>query len=309
LSARTGGRGSREVVEHVRLAADAPRARFLDLALRALAADRAAAGLALPEVVAAHLSADELVLHLGTRLEGAAAVPPAGWTVLEGGAWRTARTEVPEVLPDAPQVPDVAAPYPALVDVAGSGAHEVLVDLESAPGLVAVGGQHEAARDVVTSMAVELATNSWSDGVDVHLVGFGDELSVLAPGNLTAHVALEPLLELLEQRLEERRGPAGGAAGLLAARLAREAGRPRPTVLALSGRPTAEQVRRLVRLTAGGRTPVAVLCVGDVPEASWRFSVDASGTLDLGVLGLRGTARRLPPHEYAPWLAALRAAL
>ncbi|WP_432571169.1 LysM peptidoglycan-binding domain-containing protein [Kineococcus sp. SYSU DK005] len=310
LSGRTRGRGGDEVVEHVRLAADAPRARFLDTALRALAAGRAAAGLPLPEVVAAHLSADELVLHLGTRPEGAAAVPPAPWTVLEGGAWRVARADLPAAPPagapaGAPGGEGAAAPYPALVDVAGSGEHEVLVDLESAPGLIAVGGRAEAARDVVTSMAVELATNAWSDGVDVHLVGFGDQLSVLAPGNLTAHAALDALLELLEAR----HGRTGRGGDLLAGRLAREAGRPRPTVVAVSGRPAPAQVQRLVRLTAGGRTPVAVLCVGDVPEASWRFSVDDAGTLDLGVLGLRGTARRLPPEEYAPWLAALRAAV
>ncbi|WP_432497992.1 LysM peptidoglycan-binding domain-containing protein [Kineococcus auxinigenes] len=301
LSGRARGRSGEEVVEHVRLAADVPRARFLDTALRALAADRAAAGLPLPDVVAAHLSADELVLHLGARPDGPAAVPPAPWTVLAAGAWRVARADLPE----NPSAGPAAAPYPALVDVAGSGEHEVLVDLESAPGLVAVGGRSDAARDVVTSMAVELATNSWSDGVDVHLVGFGDELSALTPGNLTAHVALDPLLDRLEVRHEAPSRPED----LLAGRLARDAGRPRPTVVALSGRPAPEQVRRLTRLTTGGRTPVAVLCVGDVPEASWRFSIDDAGTLDLGVLGLRGTARRLPPEEYASWLAALRAAL
>jgi len=74
----------------------------------------------------------------------------------------------------------------------------------------------------------------------------------------------------------------------------------------LSGPPTADELARLDALTAGGRTPVAVLCVGDVPGAAWRFHVDAAGVLDLGVLGLRGVARRLPPAEYAPWLAALR---
>ncbi|WP_432506998.1 LysM peptidoglycan-binding domain-containing protein [Kineococcus arenarius] len=302
LSGRVRGRSGEEVVEHVRLAADVPRARFLDAALRSLAADRAADGLPLPDVVAAHLSAGELVLHLGARPDGPAAVPPAPWTVLAGGAWRVARADLPG---DLPAGEASAAPYPALVDVAGSGEHEVLVDLESAPGLVAVGGRPDAARDVVTSMAVELATNSWSDGVDVHLVGFGDELSALAPGNLTAHVALDPLLD----RLEERHGTPARPGDLLAGRLARDAGRPRPTVVAVSGRPAPEQVQRLSRLTTGGRTPVAVFCVGDVPEASWRFCVDDEGTLDLGVLGLRGTARRLPPEEYGSWLAALRAAL
>ena len=77
----------------------------------------------------------------------------------------------------------------------------------------------------------------------------------------------------------------------------------------LSGPPAPDELRRLQAVTTGGRTPVAVLCVGDLPEAGWRFHVDGAGVLDLGVLGLRGTARRLPPAEYAPWLAALRAAV
>lgn len=275
--------------------ADPALAGFLDRALRQVAAGRTGAGLPLPEVVAAHLSADDLVLHLGTHLSGAAAEPPAPWTVLPGGAWRVARADLPDG-----DVPDVAAPYPALVDVAVSGDHEILLDLESAPGIVAIGGDGDVARDVVTSMVVELATNSWSDGVDVHLVGFGDDLSVLSPGTVRSHARLDAVLDQLER--EPR--PVGD--DLLAGRADRAPDRARPVVVAVSGTPTEEQAQRLHALTSTGRTPVAVVCVGDLPGASWRFAVDRAGHLDLGVLGLRGTARRLTREQYEPWLAGLQ---
>ncbi|WP_380156857.1 LysM peptidoglycan-binding domain-containing protein [Kineococcus sp. R86509] len=280
---------------------DPGRARFLDHALRRLAQDRAAAGLALPDVVAAHLSVDELVLHLGVRGEGPAAVPPRPWTVLEGGAWRVLLADLPGATALGVTAPDVPAPFPTLVDVAVSGTHEILLDLESAPGIVAIGGHHDTARDVVASMAVELAVNSWSDGVDVHLVGFGDDLSVLAPENLHPHPLLDEVLDRLE-----RHGFRETGADLLAGRSDRAGDRPRPSVVALSGPPTETQADRLQALVGGGRTPVAVVCVGDVPTASWRFAVTAEGTLDLGVLGLAGRARRLPPSEYTAWAAALR---
>ncbi|WP_432564530.1 LysM peptidoglycan-binding domain-containing protein [Kineococcus sp. SYSU DK003] len=295
LALRRGSRAANDLADELGDQADPERAEFLDRALRHLVAARTAAELPLPEVVAAHLSAGELVLHLGVRPDGAAAQPPQPWTVLDGGAWRVRREDLPASVPQG-----VPAPYPALVDVARSGEHEVLVDLESAPGIVAVGGHADTARDVVTSMVAELATNTWSDGVDVHLVGFGDELGALAPDAVHTHLRLEELLDRWDAA-----GP-GQPAELLTGRAARAADRVRPQVVAVSGRPTDEQVRRLSAFTAGGRTPVAVLCVGDVPAASWRFAVSEAGTLDLGVLGLQGRARRLPPAEYRRWIAALR---
>lgn len=298
---RPGTRAAATAADSLTATSDPGRARFLDHALRRLAADRAEAGLALPDVVAAHLSAEELVLHLGVRGEGPAAVPPRPWTVLEGGAWRVLLADLPAATALGVTAPDVPAPFPTLVDVAVSGAHEILLDLESAPGIVAIGGHHDTARDVVASMAVELAVNSWSDGVDVHLVGFGDDLSVLAPENLHPHPLLDDVLDRLE-----RRGFREAGTDLLAGRLDRTGDRPRPSVVALSGPPTEAQAGRLHALVGGGRTPVAVVCVGDVPTASWRFAVTAEGTLDLGVLGLAGRARRLPPSEYAAWAAALR---
>jgi hypothetical protein len=293
---RPGTPAAAGVAEALAGSADPDRVRFLDVALRRLAAVRAGAGFPLPDVVAAHLSNDELVLHLGVRGQGAAAVPPSPWTVLDGGAWRVLRSELLDTVSSEAVGP---APFPTLVDVARSGDHEVLLDLESAPGIVSVGGDHDVARDVVTSMAVELATNSWSDGVDVHLVGFSDDLSVLAPEHLRPHALLDEVLDGFE-----RRGPATPAGTDL--RPGRDGDRVRPGVIVVSGPPTEAQVERLRRLVSDGRTPVAVLCVGDVPSAGWRFAVSPDGTLDLGVLGVRGRARRLPPSEYAAWAEALR---
>ena len=43
------------------------------------------------------------------------------------------------------------------------------------------------------------------------------------------------------------------------------------------------------------RSSTAVIVLGDVLTAPWRFTVDAAGQLDLGALGLSAHAHRLSP--------------
>ena len=302
LSARRGpyvrpSEGGAE--QQLRLAAAPGRAALLDRALRGLAEACATTGRSLPEIAVAY--ADDA--HVTLSLVGAAGAPPAPWTdVSDGRGWTVLACDLPAT------APDVAAPYPALAGVALSGGTDVLVDLEAAPGLVSLEGDASVARDIATSLVVELSTNLWSDGVRVTAVGFGDDLTAAAPGTVTVSDTLDAVLPGLEAEARAAAGSRLGASGVLAGRLVRDAARLPPRVVVLSGPPTPEQAQRLHALVAEVRTPLAVVCVGATTAARWRFTADRDGTLDLGVLGLRAQARRLPPADYLPLLEALRAA-
>lgn len=302
LSTRRGpyvGPAAAGAEEQLRLAASPGRAGLLDRALRGLAASSAAAGTPLPEIAVAYCEDGYVTLSL----IGPAGTPPAPWTAIADGRGWTVRAED---LPD--QAPDVAAPYPALAGIAMSDGADVLIDLEAAPGVVALEGDASMAREIATSLVVELATNLWSDGVDVTVVGFGDDLSAAAPEGITTADKLSKVLRSLEAESRAARNALTslGVSGVLSGRLLRDADRRPPRVVVLSGPPTPAQAERLHALVADVRTPLAVLCIGATPAARWRFTVDATGTLDLGVLGVQAQARRLPREDYLPMLELLR---
>lgn len=283
----------------LRLAASPVRTDLLERGLRTLSAGCLHAGTPLPEVLLAYCSDTELILTLAGVPLGP---PPAPWVASEGGGWTLRAAD----LGDAP-APDAPAPYPALVGLAQVHGYDLLVDLEAAPGLVTLAGDAAQARGAAVSAAVELATNTWSDGVHVTLIGFGDDLAAVAPGSVNAAPTLAGVLQTLEA--EARRSVdalrALGVDGVLSGRLARAADRQPPRVVVLSGPPTIEESTRLQALVAGGRTPLAVLCVGDTPTARWRFILDPQGRIDFGVLGVTGQARTLSPEQYEPLLALL----
>jgi hypothetical protein len=279
----------------LRLAADPELSGLIDRGLRRLAAGRSEQQLPLPEITAAVAGEGELVLHLPPTPGATPGIPPAPWTAAEDGSTWTVREE------DLPQDrDDVAAPYPALVNILSLRGFEVLVDLEAAPGLVSVGGNPDMARQVATSLAAELATNQWSDGIGVIMVGFGDELVGLAPASLRHANRLSEVLGDVDERLDRHAALLAslGVEGVLAGRTVPGARRWPPQILVLSGPPTPHESVRLHALLSRGRTPLGAVCVGDSPGARWRIVVDEHGTAELAALGLKGPARRLPQEEY-----------
>ena len=306
LSGRRGPyRPETEDEERLRLAADTGTADLLDRALRHLAAGRASQGQALPEAVLAYAGPERVVLHLSGAADSPALKdPPEPWKLGENGrSWSVAADDVAGMT-----APDVAAPYPALVNVASTHGYELLVDLEAAPGLVSIGGDTSTAREVAVSMAAELATNVWSDGVRVTLVGFGDDLVEIAPQHMEQVGDLSDVLDEVERstRVAEELSRSLGIHGVLAGRLSRGAERFRPRVLVLSAPPTPAEASRLQQLLSRGRTPLAAVCVGDSVAARWRFVVDSTGSIDLGALGVKGTARTLAPEQYRGITSLLR---
>jgi hypothetical protein len=262
------------------------RAELLDQGLRSLAESRRAAEHEMPELLFAFVDDRRLVLHLGQP----ASPPDRPWTASEDGLSWTLHAD--ELIPAGTGAP---APYPSLVNVADSHGFDLMVDLEMAPGLVALGGDLAVAREVVMSMALDLATHAWSDSVTVVLAGFGNELADLA-GAGVHHVAHLDDAIVVARQGRERVGRVTAELGVQGVLQGRQRGTTAdcaPVVVFASGAPTSEQAQQLAELTGGGRTNVSVVCVGDSPSARWRFVVDSGGALDTGVLGVRGTARRL----------------
>lgn len=259
----------------LRVGARPDRAHLLDRALRGLGAACRQAGTAPPAAYAGLFGESELELLLFPP----APVAPSPWTALDGGArWRL----------DLAALPRAAAtghcPYPALValgrDVDG---RDVLLDLGAAAGPVSVLGG-EAAGQVVRALAIELATNAWSDRVRVTAVDLPpalaavgvDRLHVPAPGG-TGHEAIR-----------ERLGTPGLPEGVLSGTWSPSVG---PVEhLVLGAPPDADAARSLQELSARG---VGVLVAGDLPGARWRLQVDDAGRLTVPELGITVTANRL----------------
>jgi hypothetical protein len=269
-----------EVEVALRIGADPQRAAGLDRALRSLAAGCQDAGRTLPPVYAALVGDGQVELLLAP----AVATPLPPWRILdEGRRWMLD-------LDDSVHVADGLAPFPGLVSLGRDDlGRDVLVDLEAAGGPVAVIGDPTAAHEVVTAFAAELATNAWSDHLRVTGADLPAELSVLE-GRYRQVLDVAAVLPELEARRADRLG-----ADVLTGRLrSGGAGAWMPEYVVLGARPDDELAGRLVALTGGGqRSPLGVVCAGDIPGARWRFAVDAAGTLEVPLLDLAVRANRL----------------
>ena len=200
----------------MRLGADEPSTRLLDTGLRYLSHALAAAGQAPPTVFAAHLS---------RREPGPVGRPggPGRARAVDGGGRRpgVAAAGRPRCRwPDLNEAGEGAALFPGLVTIGTDGTGRVLVDLEAAQGLIAVTGPAPMVTAALSAMAMELATNRWSDRMQLTLVGFGPELAVLAPDRVHGGDSLDEALPALEARAAAAAGTHGGVRGHRAARRA-----------------------------------------------------------------------------------------
>lgn len=256
--------------------ADPGAVRFLDRALRGLAEDLAEAGRTLPVVYAAWLTGQDLHLQLAEE----AGQPPAPWRFGQSPAFWTIQRSHTRFDVDTGCPP----PYPALVSLGLRGEARLLLNLESVPGLVSVAGEEERRTAVLASVAAELATGSWSQGIELTLVGFGAELCALAPDRVRQ---LPDVAALLHEREAVRaEGPA--ASGAQAA----------PQVVLVGAEPTEEEAHRLAALATERGGPrvgfVVGVAGGRLPSAVWEFTVDAEGTLAAPRMGLQVRAQLLP---------------
>jgi Bacterial transcriptional activator domain len=301
-----GGDGA-AAEEAIRIGADPAAARLLDLGLRSLSRTLRQAGRSLPTVYGARLGDGGIELALAPAEPQA----PEPWTaVAEGAIWRLSATAAEDL--DERALRDVLAPYPGLVSLGRDHSGWVLVDLEAAYGVVSVLGPAERCQEVLAAMAAELATNRWSDHMGVTLVGFGEDLALLAPERVRAVATLDEVLPELEARAEETRQAlaAAGVDSVLTGRCRGISGEAwMPHFVLVARQPAPRDRERLLRLSGiWQRTPTGYLVAGDIPGAAWSLHVSDDGRASLPLLGLEVDAQRLPGAQYRAVVELFRTA-
>ncbi|MFF4506616.1 BTAD domain-containing putative transcriptional regulator [Streptomyces sp. NPDC001401] len=273
--------------------ADPEGVRLLDRSLRGLAASLAAESRALPTVYAAWLSNGDLHLQLAQP----AGKPPTPWRLGQDQTfWMLARTDA-ERYEDA----DTAAPYPGLVSLGTMDGSRLLLNLESVPGIVSLRGREADRAAVFASVAAELATNGWSDRMTITLVGFGENLTPLAPNRLRHLDDITALIETMEAETRQRRGALGAAGhdSVLTGRTGpAQHTRWAPHLVLLAAQPSAEDAVKLAELAAdASRLGIGYLVgkeSGDLPGAAWEMEITSEGKLLAPLLGLELDAQLLP---------------
>ncbi|MFL6077640.1 MAG: LysM peptidoglycan-binding domain-containing protein [Mycobacteriales bacterium] len=285
----------------MRLRADAAGSEFLGQATRALAAGLAAEGKAVPQFYAVRLAGDVLEFWLTpARLDPPAPFVPEN----DGNTWVVHRAALPDEPVDAP------APLPGLVCLGDDERGRVLVDLEAAEGVIGVDGPAEGVRALLASLAAELATNSWSDGLRLVLVGFGAEMAALAPDRALVTDDLNAVLDELEARaatVTHALG-AGTDGSVMNGRVRGNAQYYLPDYVLVGTPPGEAALDRLRTLSRRARGAFGIVVAGDVPGATWRFRLGPDGMLDTGPLGLRLRAQQLPREAYGALASLLHAA-
>lgn len=284
---------AQDVQDALLVGADPDGVRLLDRSLRGLAAALTAESRSLPVVYAAWLSHGDLHLQLAQP----AGKPPAPWQLGQDQTFWTLSRADAERYEDT----DAAAPYPGLVSLGTMDDSRLLLNLEAVPGIVSLSGREADRAAVFASVAAELATNGWSDRMTITLVGFGAELTPLAPNRLRHLDDVDALFETMEAETRQRRGALGAADhhSVLTGRTGpAQHTRWAPNLVLLATQPSAEDAVRLAELAAdAARLGIGYLVgteSGDLPGAAWAMEITPDGRLLAPLLGLELQAQLLP---------------
>ncbi|MFE1361886.1 BTAD domain-containing putative transcriptional regulator [Streptomyces harbinensis] len=275
---------------------------FLDQALRRLSAALDAEGKVLPPVYAAWLTEHELHLQLAAP----AGRPPAPWEPGQSDTYWTVRRDRLPAAAAAGEAPEAEAPYPGLVSLGVRDDMRLLLNLEAVPGIVSVTGARADREAVLASIAAELATSGWADRMTVSLVGFGGELTALAPTRVRYLDDVAGLLEVMETETQLRRGALRhtGQESILTGRTgpARQQ-QWAPHLVLIGAVPTAEQADRLAALAAvSAQLGIGYLVTSDRPDLpgiAWEFEISDAGVLTEPEMGLELSAQLLPAAQRA----------
>jgi len=286
---RGGGGRSLDTELALRAGSDAPNAALLDRALRAWTKDWSQGPVPAPAQCA--VSTGGVAVSFAGSPEVDA---PAPWQSERAGRVWTLRRDATRRLPAGV---DALGPLSALVTVGRRDDESLLlVDLESLPGVVAVGGDASVARDVAISWGLEVATHAWADRRRVTLVGFADDLDLLAPDAVRRVDDLDVVIEQVGA-MARRQQQACTRLGVDSVRTGRAA---RPDarlwtheLVVCSGVPDASHLDHLQRLASDPRQAVSVVVVGDQREAVVRVAASSEGRLWCGPLGVDVHAQRL----------------
>lgn len=271
----------------------------LDAVLRRMAAAVARDGSTMPDLIAAELTARDVVLHLA-----APAALGAPWqTTTNPRRWFVAAgVPLDEI---GPEVPDQPAPYPLLVTV-GLGEDDTVWLLNFEDNVVSLTGDPVFALDLARYVVAEIACNPWSAGAQVECVGLGEELAGLNPDRVRVHANAdtgddEPIGNVLAETtraLGNADSVDADVATARAAQLGADAWTPRLVLLdAATERPALDDLIDLVRLHPG-RTATCVLLTGHtVGSTGLALDVTADGRIAIPALGLDLVAVGLTSDE------------
>ncbi|MEW2266377.1 BTAD domain-containing putative transcriptional regulator [Streptomyces sp. NPDC047853] len=288
---------AQDVQDALLVGADPEGVRLLDRSLRGLAGALAAESRPLPVVYAAWMGGNG-DLHL--QLAQPAGKPPAPWQVGQDQTfWLLARADA-ERYEDV----DTAAPYPGLVSLGTMDDSRLLLNLESVPGLVSLSGAQADRAAVFASVAAELATNGWSDRMTITLVGFGEDLTPLAPNRIRHLDGFDDLFETMSAETRQRRGALGAAGhdSVLTGRTGpAQHTRWAPHLVLLAAQPSDEDALRLAELAADASRLGIGYLVGtegaELPGAAWEMEITGEGRLLAPLLGLELEAQLLPAAQ------------
>ena len=202
------------------------------------------------------------------------------------------------------------APYPTLASIGHtSDGDHWLVDLERIGALVLTGDTNRCL-DLARFLAAELAHNTWSEMLQVTLVGFGEEMIQANPERLSYRPDLTHTLPAAAARAKtvadalERVG-----VDVLDGRLrdvASDAWAPHVLLVApgAAGRTTADDLdKAAVALASHPRTALAFVAAGEqttlAAARGWQIHIDEDGTARIPALDLSLTAAQLPATEAA----------
>ncbi len=291
---RIGARSLAEDVEvELRGAATPSRVAFLDRALRDLMAACREASAPLPPVYAVQLDDSSVTLRLAPATPG----PVGEWHTSDDGA-----TWVRDHFEPTEQLADEHSPYPALVSlgVDDDGA-DVLIDLESAGGVIAIDGDPSVASEVAAAIALQSGTASWATDMRVTATGLPAGLAGVGDERIRIVDELDAEIDTLEQGLEEIR------ADVLTGRMTRRSSMPSQLVVVGDNAEEA-LLERLVDLTGPERQSLAVVLAGGHRAARWTLHVDSGGHLRLDELGITVTANRIGHRQVEGIVALFEAA-
>jgi hypothetical protein len=318
---RVGGRrpttptGDAAVAEEsIRVGAGEVEVWFLDLALRGLSAELHKRDRALPRTCALRLRSQGIELMLTETVDttGPEQAPLPWFTASDGRSWNFPRTAIGQV--DSETAHQRFAPYPGLVTIGTAGEEgedRILVDLEDTPGVLAVSGPREQTRALISAMAVELATNAWSDRMSITLVGFPGDLTPLAPARVRHVKVLDEILPVLEAEAAERMSALSNAGldSVLDSRVRGGQGAAfAPHFVLVAEEPHPAMLSRLIEIAPRTtRVGVGFVVAGEVPDAAGRLEVGEDGTVRESRSGLDAKAQLLPEDQYVAILGLFRA--
>ncbi|MFJ6777001.1 LysM peptidoglycan-binding domain-containing protein, partial [Kitasatospora sp. NPDC091257] len=284
---------------------------LLDRALRTMARNTVRGGKRLPAIVAARITQGQTIeLHLSGP-----ATPIAPFRAAHAANVWWCSADSGDLLSPG-QARRTAAPYPALVTLGTSpDGSVVLADLE-AVRLLHLSGHPDDARDVLRTLAIELAHSPLADRLHLHLVDLAEELPISGPAaeRVHRHPTLEAALAALGPRTAKARATLV-AAEATSPREARSRGQAdeswTPEIVLCAHQPGGDVPAELGRLLdARPRTCVAVITRaperGTGPVARW--TLPTSGQAAIPGLHLTVELQRLSGHQYDQVAELLRAA-